>query len=364
MLKKNKGLALMIFVCVFSFWGCSFFPDGTSYVMGDKEAEVHTEEGNRIVGKIDDVTDIDAEVYVPENVEWCNYKVTRGMVDAEKRQQLAAYLCYGMEVPQEVEKESIGEKRYDYKYTDNSLLVFQPTAFTYNTPHHREMQHSSYVLYNQRPRPNIDDLFPNDSIEGFSREEALAVAEQIYKMAGIEVGDNPYIVAIDSEHANNLKKEDELLGVDKNGEKTRDWTKEDEAYFIQYKVKMNGVFLSDCSKNSAKGSYYSNYFNIVVGRDKVIKIDFKGLYEIESSEAIAAEDLCPVSKVVDILASKGYYTKGITAENNIIQISLDYVVEYDEVKNEWRIFPCWICYNDTRSVTEKDGEQYTHSQMR
>lgn len=361
MLKKSKQIGLILACCI-SLWGCSFFPDGTSYVTGDKKAEVHTEEDNKIVGKINDATNINAQIYVPENVEWCNYKVKRRMVETNKRQQLAKYLSYEMKVPQEIEGESMGEKRYDYEYSDTSSLNFSPASVRYDTSQHKELQHSSYILKNGNIRSDIADCFPNSSIEGFSKEEALETAQQICEILGIEVGDNPDIVAIDSEHANSMKEEDELLGMDKYGEKTRDWTKEDEAYFIQYKVKWNGVLLSDCSKSDDSNSYYSNYFNIIIGREKIVRINFVGLYDIESSETVAEQDLCPVSKVLDILASRGYYSKGMTGQGEITKISLNYVVKYTSATGEWSIVPCWICDNNVKSTTVKDGKEYIHSQ--
>lgn len=80
----------------------------------------------------------------------------------------------------------------------------------------------------------MSDLFPDEALDGFSREEALERAYEIIDKAEIKNLGEPEIYAVTAERANKLRTI------------TTKWTKDDELYYIRFPTIYNDIPIFNC----------------------------------------------------------------------------------------------------------------------
>jgi hypothetical protein len=341
-MKKRLYHSLLMTVVILGLTGCSLYPDGTAYNAGDIEVNTELSEEGKLSAKLNDVVNIDADITIPDiGDNWSNYKATYKTIDESTRDKVLKFFQKDSGIKEEGTNEYY---KYTYKFDDDSSLFFgnQCHAYViYDTAIRKDRQYETYVQGAYDIKENAHTLFPNEELEGISKSDAVSMVTELCKELNIEISDTPDVYAIDAEHAQMIADEDESYLTNKKGEVSRSWEKSDEAYVIYFKVKLSGVELTDTNAQTSSYQVVSSGVTAIVGADGIYRFEASGIYDVVQGESVS--DFCTLSDVVSILASKYYYTQGISG-SRISEICLEYVPVRMVNEDGFEIKPYWVCH--------------------
>lgn len=120
---------------------------------------------------------------------------------------------------------------YAYRTDDNKYLRIEDGMLTYEAQNGSD-KNSLYDYYTASYMP---DLFPDEALDGFSREEALERVYAVIDKADIKNLGEPEIYAVTAERAN------KLATIDTK------WTKNDELYLMRFPIIYNDIPIINCN---------------------------------------------------------------------------------------------------------------------
>lgn len=355
---KRWGLIVATFMLIISAAGCSLFPTGESYSWGDKEAEVTVGEDGA-TGKLNDSIAIDAKIEEPDNIQWKEYNVSLLKYTSEEVKTIADRLCQNKKI---IDVNSYKEGYFNYEYSDGSSMTFnsQDTGeftFIYNTKQNINKEYGTLVQNKNgqvMSQAELDELFPNDVVDGLAKDEAISQAKDMCNKMNISINDTPVLcVAMDLEHVDKLIEDSPYKGKDKYGNDIQ-WDKKDEVYYMAFSQNIDGIMINGSEKTANFYEICSPTVTVIVGKNGVLNVENHGLYNINSSTDVSVIDS---EKAINILATDSVYAA--IGNMTLTDMSLKYTVYHDLKTNEISIKPMWVYTLERRTTMEKDGQTYT-----
>ena len=365
-MKDRKYLSIWITIIILAniLAGCSWYPDGTTYNVGDdSQVQVETNESGNIKGKLTANVDIDAKVDIPDDDNWKNYSVESRMIDVSRRETTASlFESKDTAKISEMTNKDGTIMAYSYQFPSGNILSFSKGSIGYNTLTMIDRTYDRYIKGVNGIRENINDLFPYKELDGISRDASIKKVQDVCAKLNIEISSEPDVYAVDYEHAQTIADSDSSYSLDKKGNLKNNWTKDNNAYVIIYRICMNGIPITDSSYFFDSGNASYSKVKAIVNKDGIISFNASGIYDV-SSESIVSDKLCNLSDVMKILESRYYYSTS-NSQTKIAKISLEYVPVYTKELQKYNLKPYWVCKIDTLRVDVKDENESSFLQRK
>lgn len=288
--------------------GC--FPTGEEVSIPESVSSVEgvTVELTPLVKKPESVPEITMRL-----CEWDNDKLIKLFLD-------------GSEITNENSFDTVrNTKRYSYITSDDKWLILENGMILYRLQ--SESQKNSILsYYNLCYMP---DLFPDEELEDFPKENALKKVYEIIGEVGLKHLGDPEIFAVTAEQANKLS----TINTE--------WTKDDELYYIRFPIVYYGVPIADFSFPIMGTSEYfdGSYVDAAVSKSGVLSFNCKGvLGEIQKET-----DNIPI-KLSDENALDIFKASFADREHKpltIVGCTLTYVPFAEKESQEFSFKPAW-----------------------
>lgn len=358
MKKKMKVILLMMTALTFS--GCKLVPDG-SIAWENQSAENVVTENNHAAGVlVNDTVYIDADISGTDKTDWKEYTADLRKIDEEEALKISGILLgekSRLKSEHENSETKDGTNVYYYESEDSKdNLIISSGKVYLSTSKSKQLQYPSFFMPSGEllDEKEMKERFPMDTLEGLDRENVVAQFKEICSNINLDISDNIKLYAIDKDSANKIREEEEWVSLDKNDNKTPDWTQEDEAYLIIAPLQLNGAELPIKNTSSQTGYSYTSVVYSVIGRDGVCLFNATGLYQVDDEKAVA--DVHTVNDVMDYLATNYSYLTEMNQSITVTDIKLQYIARYYISDNEYKIIPTWVCTKETKVTDSKEGE--------
>jgi hypothetical protein len=356
--KKMKVILLMMTALTFS--GCKLVPDG-SIAWENQSAENVVTENNHAAGVlVNDTVYIDADISGTDKTDWKEYTAALRKIDEEEALKISGILLgekSRLKSENENSETKDGTSVYYYESEDSKdNLIISSGKVYLNTSKSKQLQYPSFFMPSGEllDEKEMKERFPLDTLEGLDRENVIAQFKEICSEINLDISDNIKLYAIDKDSANKIRDEEEWVSLDKNDNKTPDWTQEDEVYLIIAPLQLNGTELPIKNTSSQTGYSYTSVVYSVIGRDGVCLFNATGLYQMDDEKAVA--DVHTVNDVMDYLATNYSYLTEMNQSITVTDIKLQYIARYYISDNEYKIIPTWVCTKETKVTGSKEGE--------
>lgn len=194
------------------------------------------------------------------------------------------------------------------------------------------------------------EVFTDKVLNGFTPEDAISRATTLLKQLGITNLGTPEVWAIKADKAN------EVLGRrewhNKDGSKTewKQWTEDDEVYYLTFPVEFNGIPVAfsgsmsgGCTKHGFDSEYYSDgtEVKVTVTKDRIVDIEGWPLPSADA-ETIGTVDInISAQQALDILTAS-HDAEDFPYAINVNECSLVYVItERNLDTSEHILRPMW-----------------------
>ncbi|MCM1165394.1 MAG: hypothetical protein NC299_03335 [Lachnospiraceae bacterium] len=251
--------------------------------------------------------------------------------------------------------------------TDRLLLMGyngnQGGDFYFNLPdgHKYGTLRSTFDCY------NMESVFDDKELDGFSPEEAVSRANEMLDKLGITHYGTPEVWAIKADKANAYLETQEYHDKQDNVQEWTRWTEDDEVYYLTYPVEFNGIPVALRGSYSGNMTHYDfdesvegAYIEVTVTRDGIDEIN---TYPIPAADAetIGTVDINVSAQQALELLTQAYSEADFPYAMNVTGCRLEYAMtstEMDIESCEHTLIPAWsfeMYYMDDWSTK---GQEY------
>jgi hypothetical protein len=264
----------------------SCFPSGDDegardleYVVGD-EAFIPSYVNEELLDNLS----IDAEVSYPTDSQWKAFEVGYKIFEETEYIELLAGdrdVRERNEMPSAIEPTT---QAVGCMLSDDSVLSLDSGSLYYATRAFLDRTYSN-VLFSSgyTLRPDLGTVYNKGTLDGFNKDEAVNIVNELVHSLGIPVSATPNVYALDYE---TLMSEWEDFTL-KDGSPATSWTEDDEAYLIEFIEEFDGLPVTnagyiDREKQQAVngGRIYS-----LVSQEGLIYFSCSGIFESVGSES-------------------------------------------------------------------------------
>ena len=354
-----KKILLVIVLC-FMMTGCSLFPDGS--ISGSEEKEVQVNEDNNIKHintTISSKVSVDADIPDYSGISLKEFKAQYKDWTEQQMTAVSDIFCNNREVKDYNDNNS--ERRL-YTYNDDSKLIIGTGLISFYTGKVGERNYNIYIGNVTKQENDAKEAFPQEELENLPKEKVIDEVRKVCDNLEIKLSeDEPVCYAFDSESATKvmMNYEDKLrYSKTKDGQIINEitWNYEDEVYYMEFDVELEGIPLSRYSFNdNSKASFYTK-LTVVYGRNGIEKFEVYSLYDIvETDDDIKLAD---IDDIVKQLSAYLMYNNQLD-EQVINDIKLVYLpTKLSGSSNKGKpltISPFWVCTVTKSLYAEKDG---------
>lgn len=352
-----------VLIATLAFSGCGAVPDGT-IAWEQQSADSVVIENNHVKGElVENTVNIDADIEGIDKTDWKEYSVNVRKFEEDETMQISHILLgddFYLKRAYESAASAVsdGSLVYNYEAGDGTKSVTVGSGrISLNSSKAIEQQYSSYFNPNGKILEDdaLKEIFPKEYIDGVDRQESINQFKKLCEDMSIRISDNIRIYALDKDSANNVRKENEWLGRDKNGEYKPDVTAEDEVYCIIAPLQIEGVELPVSNTSSSTGSSSASVVMAIIGRNGLSYFTATGLYETKDEKEVT--EIHNINEVLDYIKTNYQYLEGQNQKITFSNIELKYIARYYITDNLYKIIPTYVCTKDTTIVSEKDGER-------
>lgn len=264
------------------------------------------------------------------------------------------------------ESDSSGDEIF-YRSTDGSYLnistdeihyrnaadirVKLPTE-NFGTKHTEIMLPDTYT-------PRFDTLYKQKELNGFSREQAIAVAMTIFDGLSLSVSDNVEIYAVD--HETMQVYTDSVIAnepdVIENYDFTGTYTEDDDFYLLGFSITANGLPITHRSYTDPTFGRYmpGSYSEVRVSRNGITRLDMSCPWTVYGI-ADTAQGLVSPEYAVDKVFSE-FDAANIQIDAAVTDIALEYIaISSNSEDGTVLLVPSW----DVTLALKFDAEEYLH----
>lgn len=354
-----KKILLVIVLC-FMMTGCSLFPDGS--ISGSEEKEVQVNEDNNIKHintTISSKVSVDADIPDYSGISLKEFKAQYKDWTEQQMTAVSDIFCNNREVKDYNDNNS--ERRL-YTYNDDSKLIIGTGLISFYTGKVGERNYNIYIGNVTKQENDAKEAFPQEELENLPKEKVIDEVRKVCDNLEIKLSeDEPVCYAFDSESATKvmMNYEDKLrYNKTKDGQIINEitWNYEDEVYYMEFDVELEGIPLSRYSFNDNSKASFDTKLTVVYGRNGIEKFEVYSLYDIvETDDDIKLAD---IDDIVKQLSAYLMYNNQLD-EQVINDIKLVYLpTKLTGSSNKGKpltISPFWVCTVTKSLYAEKDG---------
>lgn len=354
-----KKILLVIVLC-FMMTGCSLFPDGS--ISGSEEKEVQVNEDNNIKHintTISSKVSVDADIPDYSGISLKEFKAQYKDWTEQQMTAVSDIFCNNREVKDYNDNNS--ERRL-YTYNDDSKLIIGTGLISFYTGKVGERNYNIYIGNVTKQENDAKEAFPQEELENLPKEKVIDEVRKVCDNLEIKLSeDEPVCYAFDSESATKvmMNYEDKLrYNKTKDGQIINEitWNYEDEVYYMEFDVELEGIPLSRYSFNDNSKASFDTKLTVVYGRNGFEKFEVYSLYDIvETDDNIKLAD---IDDIVKQLSAYLMYNNQLD-EQVINDIKLVYLpTKLAGSSNKGKpltISPFWVCTVTKSLYAEKDG---------
>lgn len=355
----HKKILLVIVLC-FMMTGCSLFPDGS--ISGSEEKEVQVNEDNNIKHintTISSKVSVDADIPDYSGISLKEFKAQYKDWTEQQMTAVSDIFCNNREVKDYNDNNS--ERRL-YTYNDDSKLIIGTGLISFYTGKVGERNYNIYIGNVTKQENDAKEAFPQEELENLPKEKVIDEVRKVCDNLEIKLSeDEPVCYAFDSESATKvmMNYEDKLrYNKTKDGQIINEitWNYEDEVYYMEFDVELEGIPLSRYSFNDNSKASFDTKLTVVYGRNGFEKFEVYSLYDIvETDDNIKLAD---IDDIVKQLSAYLMYNNQLD-EQVINDIKLVYLpTKLSGSSNKGKpltISPFWVCTVTKSLYAEKDG---------
>lgn len=354
-----KKILLVIVLC-FMMTGGSLFPDGS--ISGSEEKEVQVNEDNNIKHintTISSKVSVDADIPDYSGISLKEFKAQYKDWTEQQMTAVSDIFCNNREVKDYNDNNS--ERRL-YTYNDDSKLIIGTGLISFYTGKVGERNYNIYIGNVTKQENDAKEAFPQEELENLPKEKVIDEVRKVCDNLEIKLSeDEPVCYAFDSESATKvmMNYEDKLrYNKTKDGQIINEitWNYEDEVYYMEFDVELEGIPLSRYSFNDNSKASFDTKLTVVYGRNGIEKFEVYSLYDIvETDDDIKLAD---IDDIVKQLSAYLMYNNQLD-EQVINDIKLVYLpTKLSGSSNKGKpltISPFWVCTVTKSLYAEKDG---------
>lgn len=355
----HKKILLVIVLC-FMMTGCSLFPDGS--ISGSEEKEVQVNEDNNIKHintTISSKVSVDADIPDYSGISLKEFKAQYKDWTEQQMTAVSDIFCNNREVKDYNDNNS--ERRL-YTYNDDSKLIIGTGLISFYTGKVGERNYNIYIGNVTKQENDAKEAFPQEELENLPKEKVIDEVRKVCDNLEIKLSeDEPVCYAFDSESATKvmMNYEDKLrYNKTKDGQIINEitWNYEDEVYYMEFDIELEGIPLSRYSFNDNSKASFDTKLTVVYGRNGIEKFEVYSLYDIvETDDDIKLAD---IDDIVKQLSAYLMYNNQLD-EQVINDIKLVYLpTKLSGSSNKGKpltISPFWVCTVTKSLYAEKDG---------
>ncbi|MGN0327968.1 MAG: hypothetical protein ACI4D4_03195 [Lachnospira sp.] len=359
-MKKWICIAL-IMVMGINLNGCSLFPDGTlNEVEEEGEPESLNVQETKITGTLMENMKVDAVIDANIEADWNQYKAVDAGFTKEETENNAKMFEHDGVVIKNVEEIATKEGevlRYIYTYSDGSQFS-NGSNIIYRFSDYNDKAYNEYIPEQYGIQINKEERFPFDELDGLSKKDSIDKAKDILKKLGVEVNDNPTVYAMDANSQNYLR--NERLKIH-NKEKYKNWTKDDECYYIVFRQNIGG--LSICNTGFSGTSYggVPAKATVVIGRKglEYLNVDYR--FDIKETTSVKGQIISMEDALNMVKSAQQYYDYQTITEMELCYMPVIKSGFASNVKKEYEVYPFWkIILEYKYSNTEINEGDFTN----
>lgn len=254
-----------------------------------------------------------------------------------------------------------GEEYYTCDYSDGSYFAYNVKNGGYNVSYNTKQaiaRQYTFFLENKYGNAYLDsseisNMFPNDAIEGISKEKAIEAARHMSEIVGIKLCEQPYMsVAMDMENANRLIEEKPERGMDKHDNLSY-WSKEDEVYYLVFNQEIDGIPVKVTNSVNYGHNIPSSSVIFAVGKNGIVKMSTFYMADAVSSDDVEVIDS---EAAINVLATDETYMSMDNIEFKTL--SLEYILYRKGIEDTAVIKPVWVYTYEVKGSYEKEGVTY------
>lgn len=354
-----KKILLVIVLC-FMMTGCSLFPDGS--ISGSEEKEVQVNEDNNIKHintTISSKVSVDADIPDYSGISLKEFKAQYKDWTEQQMTAVSDIFCNNREVKDYNDNNS--ERRL-YTYNDDSKLIIGTGLISFYTGKVGERNYNIYIGNVTKQENDAKEAFPQEELENLPKEKVIDEVRKVCDNLEIKLSeDEPVCYAFDSESTTKIMMnyEDKLrYNKTKDGQIINEitWNYEDEVYYMEFDVELEGIPLSRYSFMDNSKASFDTKLTVVYGRNGFEKFEVYSLYDIvETDDNIKLAD---IDDIVKQLSAYLMYNNQLD-EQVINDIKLVYLpTKLSGSSNKGKpltISPFWVCTVTKSLYAEKDG---------
>lgn len=361
---KNRGVIymykkiLLVIVLCFMMTGCSLFPDGS--ISGSEEKEVQVNEDNNIKHintTISSKVSVDADIPDYSGISLKEFKAQYKDWTEQQMTAVSDIFCNNREV-----KDYNNYERRVYTYNDDSKLIIGTGLISFYTGKVGERNYNIYIGNVTKQENDAKEAFPQEELENLPKDKVIDEVRKVCDNLEIKLSEDvPVCYAFDSESATKvmMNYEDNLrYNKTKDGQIINEitWNYEDEVYYMEFDVELEGIPLSRYSFMDNSKASFDTKLTVVYGRNGIEEFEVYSLYDIvETDDNIKLAD---IDDIVKQLSAYLMYNNQLD-EQVINDIKLVYLpTKLTGSSNKGKpltISPFWVCTVTKSLYAEKDG---------
>lgn len=200
--------------------------------------------------------------------------------------------------------------------------------------------------------------YPLESLDDFSKEEALQIVQHYIEGLSIPVDDNPLIYAMDEKSMNLIKKDFDSAHPEQS-EDLPQMKKNDEAYRICFRLRIQDTPIMDSSvpvRQTNESGITGGYCTVLVTRDGLQWMEINGLFDIDIAEAKEIS-ICSAQEALSTVV-ENIEKSVISTDVYIDNLCFGYGVQVDKADaNHYTLIPLW------KIGSYSSFEQYENNQI-
>ena len=194
------------------------------------------------------------------------------------------------------------------------------------------------------------EIFTDKTLNGFTPEDAISRAAKLLEQLGITNLGTPAVWAIKAVKANEVLGREEWQNKDGTPTEWKQWTEDDEVYYLTFPVEFNGIPIAftgsmsgGCTQHGYDSEYGTDgtYIQVTVTKDSIVEVHGYPLPSADAETIGTADINVSAQQALDIL-TEHHSAADFPSALNVNECSLVYVmIDRDFDKGEFILRPMW-----------------------
>lgn len=343
-MKKIK-LIILAMASLMTLTAC--FPTGKN-VKSEQLENIKSREIPRYI-KLDAYQNIavDAKVMADIDQEWYEYKASIKKWDIDEVKEVLA--------PDKVIKERVDDVNLkSYTFDDSFCLYLDEVSIRFVNQELSNRYYDKYIRkYSSFVADDVENDFPKENLDNVNKEEAVTLVLNKIKDLGIEVKEEPRVIAMDVDNLTKLTDYNEFTPESKK--QLHKWEKDDEAYAIIFDGLQEGNKVTSEGYMTNPDYATGTRIKSLVSKDGLISLSISDVYEIKEKSELSKE-ICSPNHIINVIRDK-YKDVILTDPVEVSEIKLEYLPKAINLKeNSYSLSPFWVCNVSQTQEFTKEGK--------